>query len=127
MGAPDCPIERSVRVLDGKWTLLILRELFIGTRRFGELRDALPGVSPKTLAERLRTMEKQGIVHREVFPQIPPRVEYTLTPLGETLSPVIDALRDWGTVWGDQALETEPTETGAHPGVARNNVATWSH
>lgn len=108
MGAPDCPIERAVRVLDGKWTLLILRELFLGTRRFGELRDALPGVSPKTLTERLRTMEQQGILHRQVFAQIPPRVEYSLTPLGETLSPVIDALREWGGLWADQVLQPEP-------------------
>jgi len=103
MGAPGCPIERSVRILDGKWTLLILRELFEqGTRRFGELRDGLPGVSPKTLAERLRTMEQQGIVHREVYPQIPPRVEYSLTPLGQTLRPVIESLRDWGTQYAEQ-------------------------
>jgi DNA-binding HxlR family transcriptional regulator len=102
MGAPDCPIERSVRVLDGKWTMLILRELFMGTRRFGELRDSLPGVSPKTLTERLRTMEAQGIVHRQVYPEIPPRVEYSLTPLGETFQPVIDALREWGTQWADE-------------------------
>ena len=105
MGAPDCPIEKSVRVLDGKWTLLILRELFEGTRRFGELRDGLPGVSPKTLAERLRSMEQQGIVHREVFPQIPPKVEYSLTPLGTTLRPVIEALRDWGSQWAEKTLE----------------------
>lgn len=107
MGAPGCPIERSVRVLDGKWTLLILRELLTGTRRFGQLRDALPGVSPKTLTERLRVMEGQGIVHREVYPEIPPRVEYSLTPFGETLRPVIDSLRQWGEAWADRAPELE--------------------
>ena len=113
MGAPDCPIERSVRVLDGKWTLLILRELFEGgTRRFGELRDGLQGVSPKTLAERLRTMEHQGIVHREVFPQIPPKVEYSLTALGQTLRPVIDSLRDWGILWADH-VDERVTSIGA--------------
>jgi len=104
MGAPGCPIERSVRILDGKWTLLILRDLFEeGTRRFGELRDGLPGISPKTLAERLRTMEQQGIVHREVYAQIPPRVEYSLTPLGQTLRPVIESLREWGTQYAERA------------------------
>lgn len=97
MGAPGCPIDRAVRILDGKWTLLVLREFFEGgTRRFGELRDALPGVSPKTLTERLRTMERQGILHREVFPVIPPHVEYSLTDLGRTLEPVIESLRQWG-------------------------------
>ncbi|WP_062301861.1 winged helix-turn-helix transcriptional regulator [Demequina subtropica] len=96
MGAPGCPIERAVRVLDGKWTLLILRELFDGKRRFGELLASLPGASPKTLTDRLRALEAHGVVAREVFPEIPPRVEYSLTPLGRTLAPVIDALRAWG-------------------------------
>lgn len=98
-----------MRVLDGKWTLLILRELFMGTRRFGELRSALPGVSPKTLAERLRGMEAQGIVHREIYPEVPPRVEYSLTELGQTLSPVIDSLRDWGEQWAGKVEQQEST------------------
>ena len=102
MGQPGCPIEKAVTVLDGKWTLLILRELFIGTRRFGELREALPGISPKTLSERLRGMETQGLVHRKVFAEVPLRVEYSLTPLGLTLDPIIQSLREWGTAWADQ-------------------------
>lgn len=107
MGAPGCPIHRSVAVLDGKWTLLVLRELFEGTRRYGEILRALDGVSPKTLVERLRTMESQGIVHREIHAEVPPRVEYSLTPLGESLRPVMDALRAWGEEWADQ-IETTP-------------------
>src|SRR5215813_2348531 len=102
MGVKGCPIARTVNILEGKWTLLILRELFTGTKRFGELRSALPGVSPKTLAERLRTLEKQGIIGRTIYPEVPPRVEYSLTDLGQTLSPIIEALRDWGTHWADQ-------------------------
>jgi DNA-binding HxlR family transcriptional regulator len=102
MGVPGCPIERAVSVLDGKWTLLILRELFTGTQRFGALREALPGISPKTLSERLREMEAQGLVHREVFAEVPLRVEYSLTPLGRTLDPVIQSLREWGTSWAPQ-------------------------
>lgn len=105
MGSPGCPIERSVRVLEGKWTLLVLRELLTDTRRFGELLSALPGASPKTLTERLRTLERQGIVLRVIYPEIPPRVEYSLTPLGRTLEPVIESLRDWGERWAEQALE----------------------
>jgi DNA-binding HxlR family transcriptional regulator len=105
MGAPGCPIEKAVSVLDGKWTLLLLRELFAGTQRFGQLRDALPGISPKTLSERLRGMEAQGLVHREVFAEVPLRVEYSLTPLGRTLDPVIQSLREWGTAWGPQVVE----------------------
>ena len=96
MGERGCPIERAVGVLDGKWTLLILRELFGGTRRFGELRATLPGVSPKTLTERLRSLESSGVVTRTIYPEIPPRVEYSLTPRGQQALPVVLALRDWG-------------------------------
>jgi DNA-binding HxlR family transcriptional regulator len=96
MGVRGCPIERAVNILDGKWTLLILRELFLGTRRFGELRFALAGVSPKTLTDRLRALERQGVLKRTVFPEIPPRVEYALTKRGRNALPVIEALRDWG-------------------------------
>ncbi len=91
-----CPIERAVQVFDGKWTLLILRELFQGTRRFGELRATLQGISPKTLTERLRHLEDQGIVERRIYPEIPPKVEYRLTERGHKAWPVIDALREWG-------------------------------
>lgn len=103
MGLPGCPIERSVRVLDGKWTLLILRELLEDTRRFSELLRALPGASPKTLTERLRSMEEQGIVSRHVYAEVPPRVEYSLTELGRSLQPVMDALSDWGTAHPEPA------------------------
>jgi len=99
MGEIGCPIERAVSVLDGKWTLLVLRELFTGTKRFGELRKALMGISPKTLTERLRVMESQGIIQRTIYPEIPPRVEYHLTDYGETLRPIIDALKEWGERW----------------------------
>lgn len=96
MGQKGCPIERAVSILDGKWTLLILRELFGGTRRFGELRAVLKDVSPKTLTDRLRALEEQGVVTRTVYPEIPPRVEYRLTKKGREAKPVIEALRDWG-------------------------------
>lgn len=96
MGQKGCPIERAVSILDGKWTLLILRELFGGTRRFGELRAVLKDVSPKTLTDRLRALEEQGVVTRTIYPEIPPRVEYRLTKKGREAKPVIEALRDWG-------------------------------
>lgn len=104
MGVKGCPIERTVSILEGKWTLLILRELFTGTKRFGELRAALSGVSPKTLSERLRILEQQGIIERTIYAEVPPRVEYSLTKLGHTLNPIIEALRAWGTEWADQVL-----------------------
>jgi DNA-binding HxlR family transcriptional regulator len=100
MGQKGCPIERAVSVLDGKWTLLILRELFLGTRRFGDLRRVLVGVSPKTLTDRLRELEAKGIVKRTIFPEIPPRVEYALTRKGRGALPVIVALKDWGESLG---------------------------
>jgi DNA-binding HxlR family transcriptional regulator len=91
-----CPIEETLRIIDGKWTLLLLRDLLQGSRRFGELRRSLVGISPKTLTERLRTLEEQGIVRRAIYPEIPPRVEYCLTEYGETLRPILEAMAIWG-------------------------------
>jgi len=91
-----CPVARAVRVLDGKWTMLVIRDLLSGTRRFSELRASLAGISPKTLADRLRDLEQNGLVDRVSYAEIPPRVEYTLTAKGRTLEPVIGALADWG-------------------------------
>jgi DNA-binding HxlR family transcriptional regulator len=91
-----CPVARAVAVLDGKWTLLIVRELLRGTRRFSELRNALAGVSPKTLTDRLRSLEQDGVVDRVMYAEIPPRVEYSLTERGRRLEPVLSALGHWG-------------------------------
>ncbi len=91
-----CPVERTLAVLGAKWTTLIVRELLAGPRRFGQLRAALEGVSPKTLTERLRALEAEGLVERRQFAEVPPRVEYRLTPAGETLRPVLDAMAAWG-------------------------------
>jgi DNA-binding HxlR family transcriptional regulator len=96
-----CPVARAVSVLDGRWTMLVIRDLLGGTRRFGELRDSLPGISPKTLTDRLRALEEQGLVQRVMYPEIPPRVEYSLTERGQSLEPVIHALRDWGLTLAD--------------------------
>jgi DNA-binding HxlR family transcriptional regulator len=92
----SCPVARAVEVLDGKWTMLIIRDLLTGTRRFSELRLSLTGISPKTLTDRLRELEVRGLVTRTWYPEIPPRVEYTLTDLGLSLRPVISALGAWG-------------------------------
>jgi DNA-binding HxlR family transcriptional regulator len=94
-----CVVERTAEVIGGKWTTLILRDLLRGTRRFGELRAALGSVSPKTLTDRLRELERSGLVTRTVYPEVPPRVEYTLTPKGEALRPVVDAMAAWGAEW----------------------------
>jgi DNA-binding HxlR family transcriptional regulator len=92
----SCPVSRAVEVLDGRWTILVVRDLLGGTRRFGELRESLAGISPKTLTDRLRSLEARGLVVRTMYPEIPPRVEYSLTPAGRSLEPVLAALADWG-------------------------------
>lgn len=94
-----CPVERTLQVIGGKWTLLILRDLFTGTKRFGEIRRSLEHVSPKTLSERLRELETLGLVTRTVYAEVPPRVEYALTEKGESLGTIIEAMRQWGERW----------------------------
>lgn len=90
------PIENTLQVIGSKWTVLIIRELMDGTRRFGELERALTGISPRTLSMRLGDMEGNGIIERKVFPEVPPRVEYKLSPLGKSLEPVLKTLSQWG-------------------------------
>ena len=98
-GRKECAVERAMDVIGGRWTTLIVRELLGGTRRFSEIRAALAGISPKTLTERLRDLESAGVLERVVYPEVPPRVEYTLTERGRSLEPVIAAMRDWGLRW----------------------------
>lgn len=93
---PACPVEVTLLLLSNKWTILILRDLLSGTKRFGELKKSLSGVSQKVLTTNLRSLEEKGIIEREVFPEVPPRVEYTLTDLGKTLEPIIDSMHAWG-------------------------------
>ena len=93
---PECVVERTILVIGGKWTTLILRDLLRGTKRFGELRRNLHAVSPKTLTDRLRFLETKGIVTRTVYPEVPPRVEYALTERGRALGAIIDAMAEWG-------------------------------
>ena len=93
---PACPVEVTLLLLSNKWTILILRDLLTGTKRFGELKKSLSGVSQKVLTANLRSLEEKGIIEREVFPEVPPRVEYTLTDLGKTLEPIIDSMHAWG-------------------------------
>jgi DNA-binding HxlR family transcriptional regulator len=95
----QCPIQFVVDVLGNKWSILVLKELFDGDRRTHELLAALPGISTKTLTQRLRDMEAQGLVERRIYPEIPPRVEYSLTPKGRQIQPVLAALHEVGTQW----------------------------
>src|SRR5262245_39725540 len=90
-----CLVETTLGVIGGRWKVLILQQLFEGVKRFNELHRALSGITHKTLTQQLREMEAAGIIHRRVYPQIPPKVEYSLTPLGETLEPVLAAMHRW--------------------------------
>lgn len=96
----ECSITKALDVLDGRWTFLIIRDLIEGTRRFGELRKSLEGVSPKTLTVRLKELEKNGIIERTAYATIPPTVEYSLTEKGKSLKPIIKAMKLWGATWG---------------------------
>lgn len=93
---PACPVETTLSLIGDKWKVLILRDLEPGTKRFGELQRSIGGVSQKVLTAQLRDMEASGLVHREVYAEVPPRVEYSLTELGHSLRPVLDALQQWG-------------------------------
>src|SRR4029077_18273806 len=95
----ECPVCRTAEVVCGKWTLLMIRDLAEGNRRFCELERSLEGISPRTLSLRLRALEDEGIVQRHTYPEVPPRVEYALTDKGEALAPLIDDMRAYGTRW----------------------------
>ena len=94
-----CSIARTAAVVGDAWTVLVLRDLMPGTKRFGELKQSIGGISQKVLTSKLREMEADGLVERHVFAEVPPRVEYSLTPLGRTLKPVLDAMEQWGTAY----------------------------
>ena len=93
---PACPVETTLTLIGDKWKVLILRDLMPGTKRFGELKKSIGSVSQKVLTAQLRDMEQNGLVHREVFAEVPPRVEYSLTELGRSLKPILDAMWNWG-------------------------------
>ena len=93
---PVCPVETTLSLISDRWKVLILRDLFTGTKRFGELKKSLTGISQKVLTANLKDMEANGLLTRKAYPEVPPRVEYTLTELGYSLKPVMDALWKWG-------------------------------
>lgn len=93
---PTCPVEITMGLIGDKWKILIIRDLLTGTKRFGELRKSLNGISQKVLTNNLRDMEKSKLIHREVFAEVPPRVEYSLTDTGWSLQSVLDSMVQWG-------------------------------
>jgi DNA-binding HxlR family transcriptional regulator len=94
-----CPVCQTAEIISGKWTLLIIRDLADGRSRFCELERSLEGISPRTLSLRLRALEAEGIIQRRTYPEVPPRVEYALTPKGQALVPMIDHMRRYGRQW----------------------------
>lgn len=96
---PGCPVCRTAEVISGKWTLLIIRDLADSSLRFCELERSLEGISPRTLSLRLRALEEQGIVARQTYPEVPPRVTYELTDKGKALIPLIEDMRAYGRRW----------------------------
>ena len=95
-GEIDCPLQSALQVIGGKWKTILLHHLLNGTMRFGELRKATPGITQRMLTKQLRELEADGLIAREVYREVPPKVEYSLTPLGRTLKPVLQALAKWG-------------------------------
>src|SRR5581483_2533983 len=108
LNSGKCPAEVTLAVIGGRWKILILWHLFQKVKRFSELRRDIGGITQKMLTEQLRELERDGVIHRKVYPQVPPKVEYSLTPLGESLKPVVDAMAAWG-LQQMQALGSERT------------------
>jgi DNA-binding HxlR family transcriptional regulator len=112
---PTCPVCATADIICGKWTILVIRDLAEGrSSRFCELERSLAGISPRTLSLRLRALEEQGIVVRRTFPEVPPRVEYSLTAKGEALVPLIEDMRRYGKEWlgvDDCAVVTTPADS----------------
>ena len=94
---PECPVATTVSLIGSKWKLLIIRNLLERPWRFNELKKNLEGISQKVLTDSLRSMEEDGLITRTVYPEVPPHVEYSLSDLGETMRPILDALKEWGT------------------------------
>ena len=100
---PACPVETTLTLISDKWKVLILRDLMPGTKRFGELKKSIGTVTQKVLTAQLRQMEASGLLTRTVYAEVPPRVEYTLTDLGRSLRPVLDAMEAWGKAYQENA------------------------
>ena len=93
---PACPVEMTLQLIGNKWKILILRDLLTGTKRFGELKKSVTGITQKVITSNLRDMESSGLLTREVFPEVPPRGGYTLTDTGYSLEPILDSMYSWG-------------------------------
>ena len=104
---PECPVATTVQLIGNKWKLLILRNLMARPWRFNEMLKSIPGLSQKVLTENLRALENDGIITRTVFPEVPPRVEYALSELGNSMRPILDAMQVWGVSYQKMRREKE--------------------
>jgi DNA-binding HxlR family transcriptional regulator len=110
-----CPVCRTAEIVCGKWTLLVIRDLAEGRSRFCELERSLQGISPRTLSLRLRALEEEGVVERQTFPEVPPRVEYALTDKGRALVPLIEDMRAYGLQWLFEDCDATSAESAPAP------------
>lgn len=99
-----CPVETTLMLIGNKWKILIIRDLLTGTKRFGELKKSIGKVSQKVLTTQLRDMEEDGLISRKIYAEVPPRVEYSLTDLGKSLQPILNAMLQWGTEYKEKKL-----------------------
>jgi DNA-binding HxlR family transcriptional regulator len=114
----SCPVCRTAEIVCGKWTLLVIRDLAEGRSRFCELERSLRGISPRTLSLRLRALEEEGVIERQTFPEVPPRVEYALTAKGRALVPLIEDMRTYGMEWLGCDVADDASESAAEPAAA---------
>ena len=101
---PSCPVELTVGLIGDKWKILILRDLLTGTKRFGELKKSLNGITQKVLSNKLREMEASKLIKRKVYPEVPPRVEYSLSDTGWSLNPILDSMVAWGNTYREKLI-----------------------
>lgn len=113
----SCPVLKTAGIISGKWTLLILRDLSKGINRFSALERSLAGISPKTLSERLKGLEKAGVITRKSYAEVPPRVEYSLTGMGWDLIPLIEHMRDYGAKWLGDGADSKTAKDDHAPGA----------
>lgn len=101
---PACPVELTLLLISNKWKILIIRDLLEGTKRFSELKKSITNISQKVLTSNLREMEENELLTRKVYPEVPPRVEYTLTDIGYSLKPLLDDMDKWGTWYRNEVI-----------------------
>ena len=104
---PPCPVEVTLSLIGDRWKVLIIRDLLAGTKRFGELKKSLGTITQKVLTNNLKELEKNGLVIRKVYPEVPPRVEYSLTDIGRSLQPILDSMFDWGNNYRENQIQIE--------------------